>query len=155
MTDSGVKLCPIFGGTEFGAPTYLKRRPGGYGDWEWITMDDRVKIRWDPQGDGTYECQFLVRLAGCSRSLSKVNHLLRPLRTINYQSRICLTQKDTPPPIFLCPILPSLTFGKCEWLCMVSRWKILMKFAALAERMMLSYTLLARKLYQHPWRTSY
>ncbi|PPQ80241.1 hypothetical protein CVT25_003501 [Psilocybe cyanescens] len=60
MTDSGVKLCPIFGGTEFGAPTYLKRRPGGYGDWEWITMDDRVKIRWDPQGDGTYECQFLT-----------------------------------------------------------------------------------------------
>lgn len=66
MTDAGVKLTPIFGGTEFGAPTYLKRRPGGYGDWEWITMDERVKIRWDPQGDGTYECQFLVRLLDMS-----------------------------------------------------------------------------------------
>ncbi|KAH9476002.1 putative NRPS-like protein biosynthetic cluster [Psilocybe cubensis] len=60
MTDSGVKLSPIFGGTEFGAPTYLKRRSGGYGDWEWISMDECVRIRWDPQGDGTYECQFLT-----------------------------------------------------------------------------------------------
>ncbi|KDR77645.1 hypothetical protein GALMADRAFT_1326492 [Galerina marginata CBS 339.88] len=61
MTRAGVKLCPIYGGTEFGAPTYMLRRPdeGSENGWEWIQMDERLNIRWDAQGDGTYECQFL------------------------------------------------------------------------------------------------
>ena len=31
-------------------------------DWAWMQFDEsRVRCRWIPQGDGTYELQFLVR----------------------------------------------------------------------------------------------
>jgi len=63
MVDSGVKLGPIYGGTEFGGPTYMLRRPEGDSNWEWVSLDERLTIRWDPQGDGTYECQFIVCLS--------------------------------------------------------------------------------------------
>ncbi|KDR79161.1 hypothetical protein GALMADRAFT_277673 [Galerina marginata CBS 339.88] len=60
MASAGVTLSPIYGGTEFGGPTHVARRPGGEDGWEWIQMDERLNIRWDPQGDGTFECQFLT-----------------------------------------------------------------------------------------------
>ncbi|KAF4610095.1 hypothetical protein D9613_010628 [Agrocybe pediades] len=59
MVNSGVNLCPIYGGTEFGGPTYMLRKPEGENAWEWISLDERLNVRWDPQGDGTYECQFI------------------------------------------------------------------------------------------------
>lgn len=62
MTGQGVTLSPVYGGTEFGGPTYMARRPGGESDWEWMSLDARTSVRWESQGDGTYECQFLVRL---------------------------------------------------------------------------------------------
>ena len=30
-------------------------------DWSWMAFSPRVKPRWEPQGDGTYELHFLVR----------------------------------------------------------------------------------------------
>ncbi|KAF5322455.1 hypothetical protein D9619_001794 [Psilocybe cf. subviscida] len=62
MASSGVKLSPVYGGTEFGGPTYMLSRPGydPENDWEWMSLDDRMNVRWDPQGDGTYECQLLT-----------------------------------------------------------------------------------------------
>ncbi|KAF8174554.1 putative aminoadipate reductase [Pholiota molesta] len=61
MTTQGVVLAPIYGATEFGGPTYMSRRPGGTeNDWEWMSIDERTGIRWEPQGDGTYECQFIT-----------------------------------------------------------------------------------------------
>jgi hypothetical protein len=30
------------------------------GDWAWFAFTLRANIRWEPQGDGTFECQFLV-----------------------------------------------------------------------------------------------
>ncbi|KAF8955032.1 acetyl-CoA synthetase-like protein [Flammula alnicola] len=60
MTSAGVTLAPIYGGTEFGGPTYMARRPGGENDWEWFALDERLNVRWEPQGDGSFECQFLT-----------------------------------------------------------------------------------------------
>ncbi|KAF8868636.1 acetyl-CoA synthetase-like protein [Gymnopilus junonius] len=45
---SGVKMVTSYGGTEFGRD-----------DWDFVEFDHRCKVRWVPQGDGTYECQFL------------------------------------------------------------------------------------------------
>ena len=30
-------------------------------DWEWMEFGDYVQPRWEPQGDGTYELQLMVR----------------------------------------------------------------------------------------------
>lgn len=62
----------MYGGTEYGvytgifdtvpedAPDAAVRKTRA--DWAWLTLpEDRVRLRWDPQGDGTYELQFLVR----------------------------------------------------------------------------------------------
>ncbi|KIM43694.1 hypothetical protein M413DRAFT_443603 [Hebeloma cylindrosporum] len=61
MTESGVYITPVYGATEFGAPSYFFRKEGDEKDWEYLSFSDRVKIRWDPQGDGTYETQFLTQ----------------------------------------------------------------------------------------------
>ncbi|KAG6899436.1 hypothetical protein C0993_010311 [Termitomyces sp. T159_Od127] len=60
MVSKGVKLNPGYGGTEFGSPTLPIPRPGDEGDWAYMEFSDRSKIRWVPQGDGTFECQFLT-----------------------------------------------------------------------------------------------
>jgi len=60
MTESGVYITPIYGATEFGTPACLFRKGGDEKDWEYLSFSDRANIRWDPQGDGTYEAQFLV-----------------------------------------------------------------------------------------------
>ena len=61
MIESGVRIVPIYGATEFGGITHVIRKEGDEKDWEYIAFSDRCKIRWDPQGDGTFEAQFLVR----------------------------------------------------------------------------------------------
>lgn len=61
LIHSGVHITSVYGATEFGGPAHFFRKDGDYKDWEYITFSDRCKIRWDPQGDGTYEAQFLVR----------------------------------------------------------------------------------------------
>ncbi|KAG6828273.1 putative NRPS-like protein biosynthetic cluster [Tricholoma furcatifolium] len=58
LVDSGVHLHPIYGGTEFGAPTHPIKIEGKE-NWEYVRFPDRTKIRWVHQGDGTFECQFL------------------------------------------------------------------------------------------------
>ncbi|KNZ74034.1 Linear gramicidin synthase subunit D [Termitomyces sp. J132] len=60
MVSAGVKLNPGYGGTEFGSPTYAIPRPGDEDDWAYMEFSDRAKVRWMPQGDGTFECQFLT-----------------------------------------------------------------------------------------------
>ncbi|KAJ7622628.1 putative aminoadipate reductase [Mycena polygramma] len=58
----GVNITPIYGATEFGMPTIVKRRKSeeDAGEWEWLRFSSRVNVRWVPQGDGTFECQFLT-----------------------------------------------------------------------------------------------
>lgn len=37
-------------------------------DWQWLSFGANVRCRWVPQGDGTYELQFLVSAAPGGRS---------------------------------------------------------------------------------------
>ncbi|KAF8192961.1 putative aminoadipate reductase [Pholiota molesta] len=60
MTEAGVYLTPAYGATEFGAVSRFFRKEGDEKDWEWMWFSDITNIRWDPQGDGTYEIQFLT-----------------------------------------------------------------------------------------------
>ncbi|KAF9477786.1 acetyl-CoA synthetase-like protein [Pholiota conissans] len=60
MTDAGVYLTPTYGATEFGAVSRFFRKDGDEKDWEWMWFSDTTNIHWDPQGDGTYEIQFLT-----------------------------------------------------------------------------------------------
>ncbi|KAJ7625710.1 hypothetical protein FB45DRAFT_922118, partial [Roridomyces roridus] len=62
LVEQGVNLVPIYGATEFGAPSIVKRHQEekDAGEWAWLRFSDRVHVRWMPQGDGTFECQFLT-----------------------------------------------------------------------------------------------
>ncbi|EKM50221.1 uncharacterized protein PHACADRAFT_153694 [Phanerochaete carnosa HHB-10118-sp] len=72
LVAEGVRLYPWYGGTEFGphtrvfdmaddappsaAPADAKTRA----DWEWLSFSERVRCRWVPEGDGTFELQYLT-----------------------------------------------------------------------------------------------
>ncbi|KAJ7683143.1 hypothetical protein B0H17DRAFT_1205376 [Mycena rosella] len=62
LFNQGVKLIPMYGATEFGCPALLIMRQAEIdaGEWAWVRFSSRVNIRWIPQGDGTFECQFLT-----------------------------------------------------------------------------------------------
>ncbi|RDB20739.1 Non-canonical non-ribosomal peptide synthetase FUB8 [Hypsizygus marmoreus] len=60
MVAAGVKLNPGYGGTEFGSPTHAIPRKGDESEWAYMEFSPRSNVRWVPQGDGTYECQFLT-----------------------------------------------------------------------------------------------
>ncbi|KAG6878934.1 putative NRPS-like protein biosynthetic cluster [Termitomyces sp. T32_za158] len=60
MIANGIKLHPGYGATEFGSPTYAIPRPGDENDWAYMEFSERCEVRWVPQGDGTFECQFLT-----------------------------------------------------------------------------------------------
>ncbi|CAA7265482.1 unnamed protein product [Cyclocybe aegerita] len=60
MTESGVHITPIYGATEFGAPIHLFCPKGYESGWEYIKFSEDINIRWVPQGDGTFESQFLT-----------------------------------------------------------------------------------------------
>ena len=71
LADAGVKLYAVFGATETGAVTKIFNVDDSEGpdapwktsnDWQWMEFADNVNIRWVPQGDGTFEMQFLVRM---------------------------------------------------------------------------------------------
>ena len=71
LQDEGVPLYPWYGGTEFGPHTKIfdideseNPAPGAKtrADWEWMAFTERVQPQWDPQGDGTYELQYIVSL---------------------------------------------------------------------------------------------
>ncbi|KAF9223056.1 putative nonribosomal peptide synthetase [Gyrodon lividus] len=58
---AGVRIRSGYGGTEFGGPVLSHTEEHiADGDWLWMRFADHVKIRWEPQGDGTYECQVLT-----------------------------------------------------------------------------------------------
>ncbi|KAJ3773057.1 putative aminoadipate reductase [Lentinula raphanica] len=57
----GVPINIGYGGTEFGVVSEL--RFDQLESWEYIEFNASVKIRWVPQGDGTFEAQFLTHKA--------------------------------------------------------------------------------------------
>ncbi|KAJ7360820.1 putative aminoadipate reductase [Mycena albidolilacea] len=62
LFSQGINIVSVYGGTEFGAPTIVKRRQAeaDAGEWAWFQFSSRTNIRWERQGDGTLECQFLT-----------------------------------------------------------------------------------------------
>ncbi|KAF9244919.1 putative aminoadipate reductase [Melanogaster broomeanus] len=60
LVAAGVKLSSIYGATELGTLTYAFRNPTEQNLWEWVRFTRNSRIRWAPQGDGTYECQILT-----------------------------------------------------------------------------------------------
>ncbi|KAG6916589.1 putative NRPS-like protein biosynthetic cluster [Tephrocybe rancida] len=60
LVAAGVRLQPIYGGTEFGSPTCRAPTKGDEHDWEYVRFYKHMNVRWAPQGDGSYECQFLA-----------------------------------------------------------------------------------------------
>ena len=72
LTRAGVHLFSVYGCTEYGVYTRVLDTVDVLGerataektkdDWMWLTfMEERMKLRWEPQGDGTYELHVLVR----------------------------------------------------------------------------------------------
>ncbi|KAF8215612.1 acetyl-CoA synthetase-like protein [Mycena galopus ATCC 62051] len=57
----GIRIIPVYAGSEFGTMTILERHQVDLddGDWNWLRFDQRVNIRWVSQEDGTFECQVL------------------------------------------------------------------------------------------------
>ncbi|KZP33045.1 acetyl-CoA synthetase-like protein [Athelia psychrophila] len=66
LSAAGIPLRSIYGGTEFGGPLAICGTPEQskareIGDWNYITFSGGLgdNVRWVPQGDGQFECQFL------------------------------------------------------------------------------------------------
>ena len=58
---AGVNIQSVYGATETaGCCNKMALQP--HKDWEWISFASHVDIRWDPQGDGSFELQILVSL---------------------------------------------------------------------------------------------
>ncbi|KAE9392236.1 putative aminoadipate reductase [Gymnopus androsaceus JB14] len=55
---NSVNLRVGYGGTEFGCPA-LSNLENSPEDWAWHRFSDSPHIRWNPQGDGTFELQLL------------------------------------------------------------------------------------------------
>ncbi|KAJ7573570.1 hypothetical protein C8J56DRAFT_982554 [Mycena floridula] len=62
LTKSGVVICSVYGGTEFGAPVHTVPRAKDIadGDWSYIRFDSCASIRWNPYGNDLYEAVFLA-----------------------------------------------------------------------------------------------
>jgi hypothetical protein len=59
--NAGVHLLTGYGATETGDIAALWPHDGDAKDWGWFRILHRLNVRWVPQGDGTFECQILVR----------------------------------------------------------------------------------------------
>ncbi|KAJ7458517.1 hypothetical protein FB451DRAFT_1046638 [Mycena latifolia] len=60
LVGAGVPLRNLYGVTELGAISSIIPWEGDEKDWEWVRFSDKVTLRWEPQGDGTFECQVLT-----------------------------------------------------------------------------------------------
>ncbi|KAF9000302.1 hypothetical protein BDQ17DRAFT_1427302 [Cyathus striatus] len=60
LVSSGINLQAIYGSTEAGAMTVMQLNRDPTLHWEWLEFGDFVNMRWEPQGDGTYEGQCLT-----------------------------------------------------------------------------------------------
>lgn len=108
-----MKLTSAYGGTEFGPPTYPTRRAPGENGWEYVSLSEDIQVNWEPQGDGTYECQFLVCLVH-----QRITHRIlianfRPIQTTRSQWRIWITRRDMPLQTSSCRTLLRQVSGRC------------------------------------------
>jgi hypothetical protein len=64
---AGVNIKTLYGGTEFGPVTRPTLERGYEKYWDYMDFSPKANIRWVYDGDGKYECQFLVsNLFPCS-----------------------------------------------------------------------------------------
>ena len=61
-----MNLKSIYGATEFGVPCLPHLKRGHEEDWDFVEFSSRAKIRWVDEGNGRYECQFLVGIFSSS-----------------------------------------------------------------------------------------
>ncbi|KAF7965726.1 hypothetical protein HWV62_42156 [Athelia sp. TMB] len=67
LARAGVNIVSLYGATEVGCPTTLEFASQGAGsalepaEWAYMRFSKGVNVRWVPQGDGSFESQFLVR----------------------------------------------------------------------------------------------
>ncbi|KAH0581972.1 hypothetical protein H2248_011636 [Termitomyces sp. 'cryptogamus'] len=60
LIEAGVILRQLYGNSECGLNTrFIPPAIKDPEDWEYVQFHDIMKIRWMPQGDGSFECQFL------------------------------------------------------------------------------------------------
>ncbi|KAJ7450211.1 hypothetical protein FB451DRAFT_1286441 [Mycena latifolia] len=59
LVNAGVSLRSLYGATEFGIISSIIPWEGDENDWEWVRFSEKVKPRWDPQGDETFICQVV------------------------------------------------------------------------------------------------
>ncbi|KAJ7642007.1 hypothetical protein FB45DRAFT_738097 [Roridomyces roridus] len=57
---SGVRLLNAYGTTETGGISSLIPYDNDLKEWAWFRIPERIKVRWAPQGDGTFESQVLA-----------------------------------------------------------------------------------------------
>ncbi|KAJ6611594.1 acetyl-CoA synthetase-like protein [Mycena sp. CBHHK59/15] len=60
LVDAGVNLLCGYGCTEASVISTVIQYEGDAKEWAWFRIADMVKVRWVPQGDGTFECQVLT-----------------------------------------------------------------------------------------------
>ncbi|KAJ7782239.1 putative aminoadipate reductase [Mycena maculata] len=60
LSEAGLKLVAGYGATELGAMTHMVPYEEDAKEWAWFRLPDQVKVRWVPQGDGTFECHILT-----------------------------------------------------------------------------------------------
>ncbi|KAJ7195361.1 putative aminoadipate reductase [Mycena pura] len=58
LYNAGVNVVQLYASTELGAISRLARRAGD-DEWDYAELSDLHKLRWVPQGDGTYELHVL------------------------------------------------------------------------------------------------
>lgn len=90
IVNAGVWLKSVYGGTEFGVPmSPLRLKEGEHGEkdrkdwdigadsreWEWQAFAPNAELRWEAQGDGTYELIFMVSVSPPPR-IRRLNHFL-------------------------------------------------------------------------------
>jgi thioester reductase-like protein len=59
LTEAGVYLVSTYGGTEFGPVSRVFRKHGEEKLWDYLQVSDLVTPRMVPEGDGSFEAQFL------------------------------------------------------------------------------------------------
>ena len=65
IVHAGVNLRNLYGGTEFGAPVvqwYRIPRTIPDVDWFWYRFDEDANVRFESQGDGTFELVVIVSI---------------------------------------------------------------------------------------------
>ena len=111
---AGVKIGTLYGSTETGNSSHpFKRTKDEEALWDYVEFSKNSNIRWVPQGDETYELQFLVSSASVPGFKTTEGEILRHAIHIFWQSKICLILVDMQHQICLLGIQLRITFGNC------------------------------------------